>query len=498
MGYPADMRTWILFLKSTSKTNAIEFRQRDESCRWRGRRLTRMLAIVCLGSPLSLVVHAQGGLEPPSHKPPTGNLVSGHDWPDFLGPKRDGKSSEGGLNFSWMEAGPPLVWKLPLGTGYTAPTISDGRLFQFDRHGDEDRLVCFEAISGRQLWAIGHPTDFEDMLGYDNGPRCSAVVDGPRVFTFSAGGILQCVRAADGERIWLVDTAEEFGVVKNFFGVGSTPLVVGDLLIANIGGSPEGSPPDVYSANGNVLGNGSGIVAFDKKTGTVRWQATDELASYASPVVAKIADQTWCFVFARGGLVGFDPHNGKVEFEYPWRARIMESVNASTPIVVGNEVFISETYGPGSSLLRVHRGGYDVVWKDDLRNRQKAMMLHWNTPIYHDGYLYGCSGRHANTAELRCIEWSTGKIQWSEPCAGRASLLYADGYLIGLVENGTLLLMKADREKYELLRSVVLRDDAGRRLLQPPAWTSPVLANGHLYLRGRDQLVCLDLTTSED
>ena len=498
MGYPASMRTWILFSQPASKTGAVESRQRDASCRWPGRRPTRVLATVCLAASLSLVVHAQDGLKPPLHKPATGNLVSGHDWPDFLGPNRDSKSSESGLNFAWPVVGPPLVWKLPLGTGYTAPTISDGRLFQFDRHGDEDQLVCFEATSGRRLWAVSHPTDFEDMLGYDNGPRCSAVVDGPRVFTFSAGGVLQCVRAADGERLWLVDTTEEFGVVKNFFGVGSTPLVVDDLLIANIGGSPEGSPPDVYSANGNVLGNGSGIVAFDKNTGTVRWQATDELASYASPVVAKIEDQTWCFVFARGGLVGFNPRNGKVEFEYPWRAKILESVNASTPIVVGNEVFISETYGPGSSLLRVRPGGYDVVWKDKPRTRQKAMMLHWNTPIYHDGYLYGCSGRHANTAELRCIEWSTGKIQWSEPCSGRTSLLYVDEHLIGLVENGTLLLMKANPGKYELLQSVVLRDETGRRLLQPPAWTAPVLANGYLYLRGDDQLVCLDLTTSEN
>ena len=223
------------------------------------------------------------------------------------------------------------------------------------------------------------------------------------------------------------------------------------------------------------------------------WKSADELASYASPTVADIDGRPWCFVFARGGLVGLDPRNGDVDFHYPWRARLLESVNASTPIVVGDEVFISDTYSVGSALLRVQPGGYEVVWKDQPRSRDQAMRLHWNTPVYHEGFLYGSSGRHANRAELRCVEWATGNVKWSQPGLSRCSLLYADEHLICLSENGTLQALRANPERYDLVQTVLLRDDAGEEMLTPEAWTAPVLAHGLLYVRGEDRLVCLDL-----
>jgi outer membrane protein assembly factor BamB len=422
----------------------------------------------------------------------------GQDWPTFLGPTRDGKSQEQDLNFDWPPEGPPVVWQVPLGKGYSGPAISRGRLYHYDRYGDEDRLICREAETGRELWSHATRTNYLDMLGYNNGPRCSPVVDGNRVYTLSAEGLLQCVDATSGELVWSVDTTEQFHVAQNFFGVASTPLVLGDHLIVNVGGSPPDGPFDVYSANGRVPGNGTGVVAFDKRHGKVSWQASDELASYASPVAATIDGRPWCFVFARGGLVALNPLTGQVDFEYPWRAAMLESVNASTPVVVGNQVFISETYGPGSSLLEVRPGGYEVVWKDEERTRDKSMMLHWNTPIHHAGYLYGSSGRHSNSATLRCIEWSTGKVQWSEPRLGRCSLLYADGHLICLSEDGTLMLLKANPQRYELVHSVVLRNASGDALLRPEAWTAPVLAHGLLYVRGDDRLVCLDLARPTD
>ena len=313
-------------------------------------------------------------------------------------------------------------------------------------------------------------------------------MDGARVYTFSAEGVLRCANVSKGELLWEADTTKRFHVAQNFFGVGSTPLVFGDHLIVNIGGSPPDGPSDVYSARGKVPTNGTGVVAFH------------ELASYASPVAATIDGRPWCFVFARGGLVALNPLTGKVDFEYPWRAALLESVNASTPVVVGNEVFISETYGPGSSLLRVRPGAFDVVWKDDRRKRQKSMMLHWNTPIHHEGYLFGSSGRHSHEAELRCIEWSTGEVKWKQGWLSRCSLLYADGHLICLSENGTLQVLRASPERYEMVQSVLLRNAAGEALLKPEAWTAPVLARGLLYVRGDDRLVCLDLAKkhSED
>ena len=313
------------------------------------------------------------------------------------------------------------------------------------------------------------------------------------MYTFSAEGLLQCVSVEGGDLVWEVDTADQFDVVRNFFGVGSTPVIFDDYLIVHVGGSPPGGPDNIYSARGNVQANGTGVVALDKFTGKVVWKAADELASYASPVVAEIDGRPWCFMFARGGLVGLDPRTGDVDFHYPWRARLLESVNASTPVVFGNEVFISESYSVGSSLLRARPGAYDVVWKDQERTREHAMRLHWNTPIHHEGYLYGSSGRHANRAELRCIEWATGKVMWSQPGLSRCSLMYADGHLICLSENGTLQSLRANPQRYDLVQTVLLRDESDEEMLTPEAWTAPVLAHGLLYVRGEDRLVCLDL-----
>ena len=417
----------------------------------------------------------------------------GSDWPDFLGPQRNGKSTEKGLDLDWPDAGPPVKWTVALGAGYGAPAVSRGKVYHFERYGQEDRLICREAETGRELWSAASPTQYSDLLGYNNGPRCSPVVDDDRVYTFSAEGLLQCFRADTGEAVWKVDTRADFHVVQNFFGVGSTPLVFGDTLIVNVGGSPPGGPPDIYTARGRVASSGAGVVAFNKHDGSVAWQASDELASYASPVVATIDDRPWCFAFARGGLVALDPRNGKVDFHYPWRSELLESANASTPVVVGREVFISETYGVGSSLLRVRPEAYDVVWSDQRQTRQKAMMLHWNTPVHHAGFLYGSSGRHQSGAELRCIEWSTGNVRWSQPALGRCSLLYVDGSLICLSENGSLHLIRANPERFDLVKSVVLQDAEGEELVNPPAWAAPVLARGLLYVRGDDRLVCLDL-----
>ncbi len=424
--------------------------------------------------------------------PDLGTRTFGIDWPDFLGPGRTSKSPETGLVTNWTPP-PRIVWQCQLGTSYGAPTISRGRLLHYDRHGDVARLTCRESETGQQLWTYEHPSDYSDLLGYNNGPRCSPVVDGDRVYLLSAEGLLTCVRLSDGQRQWQVETTEKFGVVKNFFGVGSTPLVVGDLLITNIGGSPPGQPEDIYAAQGQVESNGTGLVAFDKRTGEVRWQATDELASYSSPVSATIDGRPWAFVFARGGLVGLDPRSGAVDFQFPWRSGKLESVNASTPLVVGNRVFISETYEIGSALLEVQPRGSQVVWQDQPRRRDRSLELHWNTAIYHDGYLYGSSGRHTGNAEMRCVRFDTGEVQWSEPGWGRSSLLYVDDHLISLSEDGTMRLLRADSSRCQLVGEVTLRNDLGIALLKYPAWSAPVLSHGLLYVRGKDRLVCLDV-----
>jgi len=457
----------------------------------------RLLLIPCAIVAISAAIGKSD--EPPLEN--IGTRAEGSDWPSFLGPTGDSKSSEKGIITKWPKDGLRIVWQRELTMSYGIGSVSRGRYYQFDRVGDRATLFCLNAETGKQLWKFGYPTDYVDLYGYNGGPRCSPVIDGNRVYIFGAEGMLHCLRASSGKLLWKVDTNKKFGVVQNFFGVGSTPVIEGDLLIAVIGGSPADSQDVPPGRLDRVEGNGSGVVAFDKFTGEVKYQITDELASYASPKLATINGRRWCFAFARGGLVGFEPSMGKVDFRYPWRARILESVNASTPVVVDDEVFVSETYGPGSSLLKVRPGSHAVVWKDELRSREKAMQCHWNTPIHHGGYLYGCSGRNPPDADLRCIDWNTGEVKWTVPNRTRTSLLYVDGHFVCLGEFGKLQLFRQNPDKFDLVAEVTMKRKATEpddlmqspNLLRYPCWAAPILSHGLLYVRGRDRLLCLEL-----
>jgi outer membrane protein assembly factor BamB len=431
-----------------------------------------------------------------------GTRKQGVDWPRFLGPTGDSKSTERGLVTHWPPQGPRLVWQMKLGTGYCSPAVSRGRLFVFDRVGNDCRLRCVESETAKPIWESTYKSEYEDNFSYDTGPRSSPVVDEDRVYTFGPEGTLRCVNVVDGKALWKIDTAEKFHVIQNFFGVGSTPVIEGDLLIVPIGGSPADTHPFAPNQLDRVKGNGCGIVAFDKRTGAVKYQITNELASYASPTLATIAGRRWCFVLARGGLVAFEPSTGKIDFQYPWRAKELYSVNASTPVVTGDTVFMSECYEIGSSLLRVRPGAFDVVWKDPPGLRaEKAMKLHWNTPVVIDGVLYGSSGRNTDPAELRAVDLATGKVKWMQPDLGRCSLLYVDGYFVSLGENGRVQLLKVNPEKFDVVAEFVPKDKEAPvvaetdppGLLQYPAWAAPILSHGLLYVRGKDRLACFEV-----
>ena len=406
------------------------------------------------------------------------------DWPGFLGPLGTSISPEKGILAPWPKDGLRVVWHRRTFAGYAAPSVVNGRLYLFERQGNTARLSCLRSTTGEHLWKFEYPTEYVDRYSYSGGPHCCPILDGDRVYIYGVEGMLHCLRSADGKLVWKVDTKKDYGFVQNFFGVGSTPVIEGDLLIAQVGGSPKGSEEIDFA---KVKGNGSAVVAFDKRTGKEKWRLSSELAGYASPVLATIGGRRWCFVFARGGLIGLDPATGKEDFHFPWRAKAYESVNASNPVVVGNKVFISETYGPGSALLEVKPGGYKVLWSDKNKGRDKSMQCHWMTPIYHDGYLYGCSGRHDNEAVLRCIELATGKEMWSEPDLTRTSLLMVDGHFVCLSENGELRLLKVNPKKYEEVSKMATP------LLRYPCWAAPILSHGLMYVRGKNHLVCLEL-----
>lgn len=422
---------------------------------------------------------------------------AGQDWPGFLGPTADGKSTEK-LAVPWPKDGLKALWHAELRDGYATCAVSGGRCFLFDRVGNEVRARAAKAISGQIVWEKRFPTSYVDQFGYDGGPRTAPVADGERVYLYGADGWLRCLQAADGALLWEKDTFKEYAVIPNFFGVGCSPIVEGELLIVPVGGSPPGSSPERF---GELKGAGTGLVAFDRKTGKEAWRCSDELASYATPrIVAGPDGKRRGLWFARGGLVGFDPAAGKQTFFFPWRARALESVNASTPVVQGQEAFLTECYGPGGVLLKLKGDAApEAVWSDKEKGRNQSLMCHWATPIVHEGHLYGSHSRHTGDAELRCVEWSTGKVKWRQKGLGRCSLLYADGHFIVLCEEGQLLLVKANPEKFALVSMCEPKlpqprpDGKPDFLLEYPAWAAPILANGRLYVRGKDRLACLDV-----
>ncbi len=452
------------------------------------------LAVLCVARPV------------PAESPPSlWTHAAGDDWPTFLGEKRDATTYEGDLLIDWPEAGPPIVWQMAVGEGYSMPSIADGRLFLFDRHddresGDRARLRALVAETGEVLWQSEYPTDYEDMFEYSGGPRASPVVDDDRVYAFGVDGRLRAHAVLDGNVLWERDTEKEFGVVQNFFGVASTPLVAGELLLVPVGGSPEGDW-DIHDLR--VEPNGSGIVAFDKKTGAVRWQSGDELASYSSPVLAEIDRTQHVLWLARDNFLVMDPASGTIRHRLGYRAAKAYSVNAATPVVVGNEIFLSESYEKGGLLLRLGDQGLKTVWQDPPR-RNQSLATHWNTAVEHRGVLYGSSGEKTGQAELRAVDWKSGRVHWSIPRLGRTTALLLadptpapdDAHLIVLAEYGELLLIEATRDEPRIKQRLELRgsvDGKERELLRHPAWSPPIVSHGLLFVRGKDRLVALDL-----
>lgn len=422
----------------------------------------------------------------------------GENWPSFLGPRGDGTSAEVGVDPAHWQPFPPLVWSMRLGVSYGAPTIADGRLYQFDRFGTLERLTCFEAETARELWRWESQVRYDDMYGYNNGPRCSPLVDGDSVYVYGVTGQLSCIDKSTAKLRWTKDLNKTYGVVPNFFGVASNPCIHENLLLVMVGGSTDETRDLRTEQLARVEADGTGIVAFDKRTGKEVYRVGKQLASYSSVVVKSIEGKPTGLAFARDALVGWEPTTGQQLFEFPWRADMLESVNAALPVVDGNRILISEAYEVGSALLEIQAGQPHVVWQDGGPRSKCRFRAHWSTPVLIDGYLYGCSGRNGPDTDFRCIRLDDGNVQWTDRDHDRqrSSLLYVDGYLIVLGEGGRLELVRPNPEKLEVVAAVELseyNDAEGQPLLSYPCWAAPVLSKGLLYLRGDSSLICLDL-----
>jgi len=258
--------------------------------------------------------------------------------------------------------------------------------------GDQEVVDCFDARTGRDEWQSGYPTHYRDDFGFDEGPRGTPTVVSNRVYTYGAEGMLGCWDASDGRKVWSADTKSQFRQSKGFFGMACSPLIEGDLVVLNVGGK-----------------GGAGLVAFDRSTGKVRWKASDDEASYASPVAATVAGSRRVFAITREALISVNPLDGSVAFRYPWRPSMDASVSAATPLVIDDQIFISASYGTGATLLRLRGNRPEKVWSSD-----ESLSNHYATSVHRDGLLFGFDGRQEHGCDLRCVELQSGKVRWSE------------------------------------------------------------------------------------
>jgi outer membrane protein assembly factor BamB len=383
-------------------------------------------------------------------------------WPQFLGPTRDGHAQVKGLKNAWPATGPKKVWEKEVGEGYSGPVIVGDRLLLFHRVGDQEELACLDANTGKSRWSFRYPTEYRDSYGKGDGPRSTPTVSAGRVYTLGAEGMLSCVDLARGTKVWQRPLGKDYALRTNFFGVGTSPLVEGDLVVVNVGA------------------RGAGIVAFDRNTGKEVWRATNHEASYSSGVIATVQGKRQLFFFTREGLVVLEPKTGKVLYQKHWRARLYASVNAATPLIHDDQVFITASYRTGAVLLDFTRKTPEEIWKGD-----EILSAHYNTPVLVGEFLYGVDGRQEEGARLRCVEWKTGKVRWTKEGFGCASIIAADGKLIILSEGGDLFLVQASPKGYQEL--------ARASVLTPPCRAPLALANGQLYARDNHKLVCWKL-----
>jgi outer membrane protein assembly factor BamB len=388
--------------------------------------------------------------------------LSAEDWPQFLGPERNGVYRGPALAERWGAQGPRVVWRKNVGQGFSGPVVAQNRVVLFHRVGNEEVVEAFDAQTGANRWRYAYTTSYRDDFGFDEGPRAVPVVANGIVYTFGAQGQLHAIDLDKGTRRWSEDTMQRFRVPKGFFGAAGSPLVEDGRVLANIGGA------------------NAGIVAFDAMTGKVLWTATSDQASYSSAAGATIAGRRVAIFLTRAGIVGLDPATGMVQFQRAWRARMAASVNVATPLVVGNSIFVSAEYGPGAGLFRLDGTSLNQVWASD-----DVLTNHYATSVHHNGNLYGFHGRQEFGQSFRAVELQTGKVRWSQDRFLAGTVTLAGDRLVILRERGELVVAPASPDAFKPL--------ARAQILTGTVRAYPALSDGFLFARNENTLISIDL-----
>jgi len=383
------------------------------------------------------------------------------DWPGWLGPTRDGVSTE---KVQPWKGTPPVLWRIPTGEGHSSPVIANGKVLVFSKVKDQeaDELTCLDAETGQKQWTSPDPRPpFTNQFG--NGPRATPLVADGRIFTHGASGMLVAREAASGKILWRVDTLKEFNGKNLFFGGSSSPLLAGGKLIVLVGGQ------------------NAGIVALNPVTGETAWTSTDDRSSYSSPIHWKSPEGDRVLALTGKGLACLNLADGKRLWHYDLVDQLNES--STTPIVLGSRAFVSSVTA-GGALVDLSIQGKQL-WKSAVLN------CYFSTPCpTADGKaLMIVTGRILPpvSCTLRCVDPESGKIFWSRQKTGQyhaALLRLADGRMMLHEDTGELALVEPDTKAYkELCRSKI----------SGPTWSHPALANGRLYLRDEKELVCVGM-----
>jgi len=381
--------------------------------------------------------------------------ASANDWPQWRGPNRDGISQESAWLSAWAPEGPRKLWEGSVGIGYSSFAVSHGRLYTMGNVAEKDTVFCLDALTGKPLWKHEYPCASKDPNGY-HGTRCTPTVDGARVYTLSRHGNFFCLDSATGEVKWSKDFNKDFGSQAPTWGFAGSPLIERDWVLTEAGGK-----------------NNSSVAAFDKRTGQVVWRAGSDPAGYGSLIALDLGGGRSLLQFSTDHLICRKMKDGTEIWRLPWKT--MYGVNSATPIIQGDEIFLSSGYDFGCALLKATPASVQEVW------RNKNMRNHVNSCVLLDGFLYGY-----DESELKCLEWKTGQVKWSTKAYGKGAVQSAGGKLILYGQNGKLGLAAASPEAFKEFCSF-------QALTGKDTWANPVLANGILYVRSLDKMLALDV-----
>lgn len=388
------------------------------------------------------------------------------DWPQILGPDRNGVSSETGLLQVWPKSGPREVWRVRGGVGMSGLTIRNGRLITLVQREGQQWLVAHDAKTGAPQWQTPLGPEFENQMG--NGPRATPVLTTDRAFAFTGEGILAAVRLEDGKLLWSKDVMSELGGKQAEYGMACSPLVVDNDVIVTLG-APKAT-----------------VAAFHVDTGKLTWSVGDDPAGYSSPALLRVGGRQQIVVATGASVLGLTPKTGALLWRYPFETNY--ECNIATPIAVGDRVFISSGENHGSALLAIkpqdEKFAIDEVWVS--LGSHSVLRNEWQTSLLIDGFLYGMDnvGGAGPVTHLTCINATTGKRAWQQLRYGKGNLIAADGKLLISTMKGELVVARAKPESYEEL---------GRAEVIGETRQAPALARGLLYMRDDEEIVCLDL-----